>query len=77
LIDVGTQPLVAVHPTLECQLADWIKHCLLHHPIDDAPCSAAAEDQRVGAFEGLDAVDVVNIAVVLDVVAHAVDKEVR
>jgi hypothetical protein len=45
--------------------------------VDDAAAAAAPEDHRIGAFEDLDALGVVEIAIVLDVVAHAVDEEVR
>ena len=38
--------------------------------------STATEDQGVGALQDLDALDIVKIAVVLDVVAHPVEEEV-
>ena len=68
--------LVAEHAALQEDLADGLKSRLLHHAIDDAARAAAAEDHRVGALERLDAIDVVEVAVVLHVVAHAVDEEV-
>ena len=49
---------------------------LAPHLIDDATAAATTEDHRVGALERLDALDVVEIAQVLRVVAHAVDEEV-
>ena len=48
----------------------------LLHPVDDAAAAAAAEDQRVGALQDLDPLDVVEAAVVLHVVAHAIEEEV-
>ena len=42
----------------------------------DAAAAAAAEDHRVGALQRLHAFEVVEIAIILDVVAHAVDEEV-
>ena len=49
---------------------------LARHAVHDAACAAAAEDHRVRALQDLDAVEVVQVAVVLDVVAHAVEEEV-
>ena len=46
----------------------------LEHAVDHA--AAAAEGHRVGAFEHLDALSVVEVAVVARVVADAVDEEV-
>jgi hypothetical protein len=49
---------------------------LLRGTVDQPAGRATAEDHRVGSLEHLDAVDVVKVAVVLDVIAHAVDVEV-
>ena len=76
LVDVRAEPTVAVHPALQEDLADRLEFRLLHHAIDDATCPAAAEDHRVGPLERLDAIDVVDVAVVLHVVAHPVDEEI-
>ena len=46
------------------------------HSIDHAAAAAAAEDESVRALENLDAFEIVEIAEILDVVAHAVEKEV-
>ena len=52
------------------------KPATLLHAVDDAAGAAAAEDHGVGSLERFDAIQVVQVAVVLDVVAHAVDEEV-
>ena len=44
--------------------------------VDDAAAAAPAEDQRVGALQHLDPLDVVEGAVILRVVAQAVEVEV-
>src|SRR5262249_55282293 len=44
--------------------------------IDDAATTAAPKQHRVWSFESFDALDVVEISIVLNVVAHAVEKEV-
>jgi hypothetical protein len=49
----------------------------LEHAIDDAASAAAPEDHGIGAFEHLNAGDVVKVANDLGVVAEAVDKQVR
>ena len=48
----------------------------LERAIDEAATCAAAEDQRARALEDLDALGVVEVAVVLHVVAETVDEEV-
>ena len=59
-----------------CRSRDVLKRRLLEHAVDDSAAAAAAEDHRVGSFQHLDAVDIVEIAEILDVVAHAIDEEV-
>ena len=49
---------------------------LARHAVHDAARPAAAEDHRIRALQDLDAIEVVQVAVVLDVVAHAVEEEV-
>ena len=49
----------------------------LEHAVDDPAAAAAAEDHCVRPLQHLDAVDVVEVAEILDVVAHPVDEEVR
>src|SRR5205823_4513458 len=49
----------------------------LEHAVDDAAAATAPENHRVRAFEHLDALDVVEVAEILDVVADSVDEKVR
>ena len=49
---------------------------LLGDPVDQAAGTAAAKNHGIGALQDLDPVDVVEVAVVLHVVAHAIDEEV-
>jgi hypothetical protein len=53
------------------------EHRFLDHTVDHAAAAAASEDERVRPFERLDTLEVVQVAVILHVVAHAVDVEVR
>ena len=58
------------------QRAVGVRRRPLQHPVDDPAAAAAPEDHRVGAFQHLDPVDIVEIAEILDVVANAIDEEV-
>ena len=77
LIEVGRESLVAVHPALQRHLVVRLEQRFLADAVHDAAGAAAAEDERVGSLEYLDAAQVVEIAVVLHIVAHAVDEEIR
>ncbi len=48
----------------------------LADPVDHATATAAPENQRIGAFQHFDAVDIVQGAVILRIVAQAVEIEV-
>ena len=48
----------------------------LEYAIDDSAAAAAAEDHRVGALQNLDPIDIIEVAEILDVVAHSVDEEI-
>ena len=71
---------VARLPSQEPPCSDDLAHRLpvrlARHAVHDAARPAAAEDHRVRALQDLDAVEVVQVAVILDVVAHAVEEEV-
>ena len=77
LVEVGRDALVAVarRPAASTSRSGW-KTGLLGHAVDDSAAAAAAEDHRVRALQRLDALEVVEVAVVLHVVAHAVQEEV-
>ncbi len=49
---------------------------LLQRAVQHAAAGAAAEHQRARPFQNLDALGVVDVAIILDVVAEAVDEEV-
>ena len=49
---------------------------LFANAVDEAAGATAAEDQRVGAFQNFDALDGIEVAEILDVVADAIDEEV-
>ena len=49
----------------------------LQHAVDNSAAAAASEDHCVRAFQHLDPRDVVEVAEILDVVAHAIDEEIR
>ena len=77
LADVEGGPVLLPGADGEGELADRGGVGLLGDTVDEAARTAAAEDHGVGALDGLDAVHVVEVAEVLDVVAHAIDKETR
>ena len=49
---------------------------LFRHAIDNAAAAATTKHHRVWPFQGFDALDVVEIAIVLNVVAHTIEKEI-
>ena len=75
-VEIAGDALVAVHAALQRELAERPEPGLLDHAVDDAAAAAAAEDHRVRSLQRFDAIEVVQVAVVLHVVAHAVDEEV-
>ena len=76
LVDAGTRALVPEHATLNRDLARGPDARRLRHTVDDAAGTTATEDQGVGPLERLDPLEVVQVAVVLDVVADTVHEEV-
>ena len=76
VIQIGRDPLVAIHPALHGHFVQRLEQRLLADAVDHAAGPAAAEHQRVRSLENLDPVQIVQIAVVLHVVANAVDEEV-
>ena len=67
---------MAVGSALHDDLAQRGEAGLLGHAVHDPAAAATAERHGVRALQGLDALDVVEVAVVLHVVAHAVQEEV-
>ena len=76
LVDVRRQAAVAVRAQRDRGAVRRRPLGLLAHAVDQPAGGATAEDHRVRALEHFHALDVVEVAVVLDVVADAVDEEV-
>src|SRR6185369_8005217 len=76
LVDVGGQPEPALAVAGQGKILEFRASAALQHAVDDSAAAAAAENHRVGALQDLDPVDIIEIAEILDVVAHPVDEEV-
>ena len=76
LVEVAREALVAVGAALQGDLAQGLEAGLLGHPVHDPAAASAPEHHGVRALQGFDAIEVVEVAVVLHVVAHAVQEEV-
>ena len=74
--DVSGEALVVPRAELQGGFARLPPIRLPRDAVDDAAHAAAAEDHGVGALERFHAVDVVDVAEVLDVVADTIDEEV-
>ena len=74
--DVGGEPLVVPRTKLQRRFTRLSPVGLAGHSIDDATHAATSEDHRVRTLECLDAIDVVDVSKVLDVVADTIDEEV-
>src|SRR5258707_13983277 len=72
LIDVQGEPLAPVTAALRCDLVNGLEAGLLGDPIDDSPAPAPAADHRIRSLARFHALEVVEVAVVPDVVAHVV-----
>ena len=77
LADVDRATAAVVVANLHRHLVVVIPVGDLGDAVDHAAGTAAAKDHGVRAFQRLDALDVVEVADVLHVVAHAVDEQVR
>ena len=75
-IVVGGEAGAAFAVVAEDELAVVLEAGALGDAVDDPAAAAAAEDHRVGAFEYLDPVEIVEVAEILGVVAQAVDEEI-
>src|SRR5205085_302536 len=74
--DVELNSLVVERSAGEDRLPHARSIGFLANAIHQATAAAATESERIGCLEDLDAIDVVQIAEVLHVVARAIDKEV-
>src|SRR4029078_12694590 len=73
---INGDALIVEHAALNREFMDRAEVRLLEHAIDHAAATAAAEDHRIRTFQNFDTVDVVEIAIILNVVANAVDEEI-
>src|SRR5262249_61198140 len=76
LADVESDAPVLVRAGLKRSLVDGLAVGVLEGAVEDAAAGAAAEGQHGRASDDLDALGVIQVAEVLDVVAEAVDEEV-
>src|SRR6188474_133352 len=77
VIDSGAKPAVAEHASLNRELLRRFRFCNLGYAVNDAAGAAAAEDHPVRTLQGFDTFEVVQIAIVLNIVTCAIDKEIR
>src|SRR3954466_11111206 len=77
LVEIGGDAPVAEAVAGGGELAIGVEARPLEHAVENSAASAAPEDHRIPTLEDLAAVDVVEVAEILDVVAHAIDEEVR
>ena len=73
LADINGAAKIVEHAALQREFPHGGAIGLLEHAVDDAAGTAAPEDHRIRALERLDALDVVEVAKILHVVADAVD----
>jgi hypothetical protein len=76
LLEVAGRASVGERASLQRELANAVEARLFGDLVHHSAAAAAPEDHRVRSLERLDAIEVVEVAVVLHVVAHAVDEEV-
>ena len=77
LSDIDRHTLAAEAAGADLHVATRYAVRLLGHAIDDAAAAAAPEYERARALEDLDRLNVVEIAIIFRVVAHAVGVEIR
>ena len=71
----GATPLVRAQQQAAARMVLAVG--LAGHPVDEATGAAASEDHRVRALQRFSALDVVNVADVLHVIANAIHEEIR
>ena len=76
LVEIEREPPVVEASSLKRELAQWLEDRLLGDAVDHASAASSSEDERVRPLQRLDAIEVVQVAVVLHVVPHPVDEEV-
>ena len=75
-IEIGAQPPRA--ETVDSGVGTGKAVCLgcLGDAVDDAAAAAAPEDHGVGALHDLEPFDIVEVAIILNIVAQAIDEEI-
>src|SRR5262249_45318001 len=77
LTEVGRSPFVPERAALERDLAQSSEACLFTDAIDHATTTATSKEHRVRTFQRFHTLDVIEVAIVLHVVAHSIQKEIR
>src|SRR5262249_29997900 len=77
LVKIHRDPFVVEGTGQQRNLAQRRESRFFGHPVDHASATTAAEDHGVGTSQNLYAIHVVEIAIILNVVPHAIKKEVR
>ena len=76
LIQVRAEPAIPVRASLQHRFTGALKAGVLGDAVDDAATAPATEHHSVWPLQRLDPLDVVQVAVVLHIVAYAVDVEI-
>jgi len=77
LIYICSRSEIAKRPSLHRYLARWRKRSFLGHAVEDAASASAPEDKSIRAADDLDALKIVGVAQILNIVANAVHKKIR
>src|SRR6185369_843550 len=76
LIEIPREALVSERAALKRDFAQGSEPGLFRYAINDSTAAAATKQHRVWSFQSFDALDVVEVAIVLNVVTHTIDEEV-
>src|SRR5262249_13698952 len=70
-------PFVVERSPQQRNFTERREHRFLGHPVDHASATAAAEDHSVGTSQNLYPIQIIEIAVILNVVPYAIKEKVR
>src|SRR5262249_29010205 len=76
LVEIGGDALVVERAALQCEFAKRKEAGFLGDSVDHSPAAAASKHHRVWPAPDFDSLDIIKIAVVLDVVAHSIQEEI-
>src|SRR5262249_6843280 len=76
LVKISRESFDAVRPSQRGNLVYRREARLFGHTVDNASATAAAEDQSIGSLQRFNPLEVVEVAIILDVVAHAIEEEI-